>query len=372
MDSSKKIILFYASAGHGHEKAARATQEAVQALYPQAQTKLVDVIALMPPFFGEVYRQTYLLQIKYVPWLWGIFYYSFDMPWIYFFVRHIRRAMNAMNSGVLKKLILTEKPDVIFTTHFFATEVVSHLKKKGLTQARLVTVVTDYIAHNVWVGSGVDAYAVGLEETKQDLLRRGVLADKIHVTGIPVEKKFFAPVLKEAVLKNLSLEPSIFTVLVTSGGIGMGSVEPLIQRLFSSKISLQVILVCGSNRAFFERAQGFQKSCPGLRVLGFVNNMNELMEIADVVVGKAGGLTITESFLKNKPLILLGSIPGQEARNVVCVKAHGAGLEARSVDEAAQIILNLSQSPDRVEALKCGAMSMASPEAAPAIARLAR
>ncbi len=367
----KKILIFYASAGHGHEKAARAVLEAVQELYPGVDARAVDAIALMPPFFGNGYRQTYLLQIKYAPWLWGMFYYSFDWPWFYAILKWVRRAMNAPNAGRLKKMVRSEKPSVIFSTHFFATEVVSRMKEKGQTDAKLVTVVTDYLPHYVWTARCVDRYAVGLPETKEGLVRRGVSPDKIEITGIPVEKKFFAPASRTEVLKSLELDPRTFTVLLTSGGVGVGATLPFIQKLSMSPAPVQIILVCGSNKALYEKMNSLRSVYIHLRVLAFVNNMNELMEASDVVVGKAGGLTITESFLKNKPVILLGAIPGQEARNVTCVKAHGAGLEAADSAEAAEIVLRLKGSPVEMENLKKGIATIAKPDAAQKIAALA-
>ncbi len=372
MDTPKKILIFYASAGHGHEKAARAVLEAVRERYPSASSEVIDVIKLMPGFFGEAYRQTYLLQIKYVPWLWGIFYYSFDVPWIYFFMRFVRRVMNGANSGPFEKLITRENPDVIYTTHFFATEVASHLKEKKKTAAKLITVVTDYFPHYVWTAKHVDHYAVGLEETRDGLIQRGEPAQKIRITGIPVEKKFLVPVQRLEILKTLKLSPDIFTVLLSSGGVGVGVVEPLLKQLSSPQKPVQVILVCGSNKPLFEKMNSLAGAYLHLRVLGFVNNMNELMEVCDVLVGKAGGLTITESFLKNKPVILLGAIPGQEARNVLCVKAHGAGIEARSFEEAAAAILRLRESPSEMESLKKGIATIARPDAAQKIALLAQ
>ena len=372
MDTPRKILIFYASAGHGHEKAAKAVLEAVQEKYPDSQSKAVDVISLMPPFFGEVYRQTYLLQIKYAPWLWGVFYYSFDVPWIYFFMRGIRRVMNSANSRNLERLVANENPDTIFTTHFLAAEVISHLKEKRITKAKLITIVTDYLPHYVWTAKNVDRYAVGLPETVEGLVHRGVAREKIEITGIPVEKKFFKPVSRTEILKNLQFKENIFTALLTSGGIGMGAVEPLLEKLLVSERPVQLILVCGSNQALFKRMKTSRWANPRLCVLGFVSNMNELMEVSDVVIGKAGGLTITESFLKGRPVILMGSIPGQETRNVICVKAHGAGIEAQNTEEVAQIVLRLGGSPNEMEQLKKGVASIARPDAAEKIALLAQ
>lgn len=371
MDTAKKVLIFYASAGHGHENAARAVMEAVQDKHPDWSVRMVDVVKLMHPFAGEVYRQTYLLQIKYAPPLWGMFYYSFDIPWFYKRVmRFIRRGYNELHSAGLKKLLAEEKPDVIFTTHFFATEVVGRLKMKGRSSARLITIVTDYLPHYVWVSEGVDRYAVATAMTTEGLAQRGADVSRARVTGIPVQKKFFQPVSRAAVLASLRLKDGPFTALVTSGGVGLGDSAALVERILSLSREAQVILVCGSNQALFEKMTA-RPPDERLCVLGFVKNMNELMEVSDVVVGKAGGLTITESFLKGKPVVLIGSIPGQEARNVISVTRAGAGIEAKTADEAAAVVARLSASPAEMERLKKGVAGIARPDAALDIAGLA-
>ncbi len=371
MDPRKKILIFYASAGHGHEKAARAVLEAVLAAHPDADAKLVDTVSLMAPFVGNGYRQTYLLQIKYAPWLWGVCYYLLDVPLIYFFARFVRRAFNALTSKGLVEMILREKPDVVLTAHFYAAEVVSRLKAKKKTEAKLVTVVTDYFAHYIWTAPCTDSYAVGLEETREGLVRRGVDAERIQVTGIPVEKKFFRPVDRAAVFSRLGLDAGLFTVLITSGGVGIGAMEPLLKKILTLEKPVQVVLVCGTNKVLYGKVTSQAFAHKRLKALGFVDYMNELMECADVVVGKAGGLTITESFLKNKPVIMTGSIPGQEARNVVCVKAHHAGIEASGASEVAEAVSLLAGSEIEMKRLKSGAAEIARPGAAQAIAALA-
>lgn len=372
MDTPKKVLIFYASAGHGHENAARAVMDAVRERHPDWTVKTVDVVKLMNPFAGEVYRQTYLIQIKHLPAAWGMFYYSFDVPWFYRLVmRHIRRAYNELHSGGLKKLLAEEKPDVIFTTHFFTTETVGLMRKKGKIGAKLVTVVTDYYPHYVWVADGVDRYAVALPLTAEGLVERGADKDAIRVTGIPVEKKFFKPVSRSEVLASLKLKDGPFTALVTSGGVGLGDAGSLVKKILKDAPAVQVILVCGSNKALYETMSRPEHADPRLAVLGFVKNMNELMEVSDLVVGKAGGLTVTESFLKGKPVVLIGSIPGQEARNVICVKKIGAGVEAKSADEAAAAVARLSGSPEEMARLKKGVAEIARPRAAQDIAELA-
>ncbi|OIO38170.1 MAG: hypothetical protein AUJ72_02945 [Candidatus Omnitrophica bacterium CG1_02_46_14] len=372
MDHPKKVLILYASAGHGHEKAAQAIYEACRDL-PGGQTevKLADTIKLASPFYGNIYRRSYMFQIQYIPWLWGVFYFGLDQAWIYGLMSLVRRFVNSLTAKRLERAIIEENPDTIIAVHFQSTEVSSHLKETGKIKSKLINLVTDYLPHHIWLAKYVDTYVVALKETKEKLMEWGVTAEKIKVLGIPVEKKFMTNLSISEVRSKLSLDPRAFTVLITSGGAGIGSMKNLIDGLVKLNKPIQILAVCGTNRALLEILKEKVKIYPLLKVFGFVNNMNELMSASDLVIGKGGGLTITESLSQGKPLLLFESIPGQESRNAECILKYKAGFVADSLSQAVQQVGELVSQPDKMESVKKGAAKMYVPDSASAIARLA-
>jgi processive 1,2-diacylglycerol beta-glucosyltransferase len=371
LDLEKKIVILYASAGHGHQKAAFAVLDAYQEKHPGHRAQAIDTIFFAHPFFGKLYTQTYYFQIKYVPWLWGFFYYLFDVPFVYFFVRLARRILNWATARGLEAFLIKENPDVVISTHFLSTEVASHLKEAGKIRSKLVTVVTDYLPHFVWTAKNVDCYAVALEETRQGLIHRGVDAKKISVLGIPVEKKFLKTHHRPDIRHRLGLERNAFTVLITSGGVGIGAIESVVDEILSLCKSIHVLAVCGTNRHLFERLEKTAVRDPFLKVFGFVNNMDELMEAADLVIGKGGGLTITESFVRHRPVLLFRSVPGQETRNALCVTRSETGLATDSLKELKKRVGEFADQPEKLEALRQNVVKISKPSAANAIVELA-
>jgi len=348
LDSSepKKILILHASAGHGHEKAARALEQACLDVLPQAQVRLYDVLTLTEGIFGRGYKKTYLFLIRYLPWLWGFAYYLTDFPWVYFFLRPLRRWVNHWAARRLEERILEERPDVVIATHFLPVEVVGFLKKKKLCHARLITVITDYLAHSFWLDKEVTCYAVGSEETREDLKKRSVLLEKILVSGIPVEKKFAQAVPRALARAKLSLDAEGFTVLVTSGGAGVGTMELLAKNLLASRRPIQLLAVCGTNQKLAEHLQLFAEKKNRLHVFGFVDNIHELMAASDLVIGKGGGLTVTESLCVGKPMILFGSVPGQETRNAHSMARQGAARIANSSNDVLRFTTEMMDSPE--------------------------
>ena len=370
LDTPKKVLIFYASAGHGHEKAAQAILESFGDSGKLFSVRAIDTLSIGCPLLCKFYRQVYFFQLKYVPWLWGMFYYSFDMPLVYFFMKRVRRILNTLMAKDLEKLLISENPDVVICTHFTAIEVTSNLKKKNKIRPRLVAVVTDYMPHYVWTASEVDQYVVALEETRVELARRGADLQRINVLGIPIEKKFLVRPNRSEIIRKLGLNERFFTVLVTSGGAGIGAIQNIVEGLLVLRKPLQMLVVCGSNKNLRMNLEVRASVDNGLRVFGFVDNMHELMEASDLVVGKAGGLTITESFCAGKPVILFQSVPGQEARNAELVRKQGAGFVTDQSKQVVEKIVELSDSPQKMESLKKGIAAFAKPSAGRDIVQL--
>jgi len=371
LDPRRKVIILYASAGHGHKKAAQAVLDAYRLSSSGVQAQTADVLTFAPSFSGSFYGRLYLFLIRYLPWFWGFLYYGSDIGALYAVLKPLRRLMNGLLLTGLEAWLVRENPAAIIATHFMPVEVVSHLKEKNKIGSRLITVVTDYLPHYIWTAKNVDAYAVAIDETKEALVARGVAGEKIHVLGIPVEEKFLQKHSKEELAAKLNIRSGVFTVLLTSGGAAIGDTETIVQGLLGLKKPAQILVVCGTNQQLFKRLEALSLDQASLKVFGFVNNMDELMEVSDIVIGKGGGLTITEAFAKEKPVILFQSVPGQETRNVSCVEKYQAGYAARSPREITARVEELMKAPEKLEGLRAGIRRISHPRAAEAIVELA-
>lgn len=370
MDTRKKVLILYASAGHGHEKAAQALYEAFREKGLAEDVKILDALSLTLPLVKSFYRWIYFTQIKYFPWLWGWFYHASDNRWTYFFIRYVRRLLNGPLGFPFHGFLIRENPSVIVTTHFLSTEVASYLKGRGKISSRLVTVVTDYLPHYVWTAPYVDFYAVAAEETKKGLIERGVAEEKVCVTGIPIEKKFLEAHSRAILLDKFGLAEGRFTVLITGGGAGMGPVAEITARLTRLSVPLQILLVCGTNQALYARMKTLAQSALQLKVFGFVDNMQELMEVCDLVIGKGGGLTLSESFAKGKPLVLFRSVPGQEKRNDAIAERHSAAFATDSLEQVVKKVSELALNPAQADRMREGVKQLARPDATQKIVSL--
>jgi len=367
-----KILVTHVPAGSGHEKAAEAICGAVRHLRPEAETILLNGLEGMSSSYQWAFTQGYLNLIHRFPVLWGLAYHLLDLRGLAWAAYKLHRLSNASHGKILEQILLRHRPDVFIGTHFFPMEVASYLKLKGRLQARLITVITDYMPHSVWISPGVDAYVVGMELTKQELVRRGVAEEKIHVFGIPIDPKFGRRSDRRETASRLGVDPSLFTLLIVSGGFGTGPVEQLVQSLRSIRDPLQALIVTGKNTALYHRLENLRLTFPHkLHLYGFADNMDELMDLSDLLVTKPGGLSCTEAMAKGLPMVLAAAIPGQETRNARIIERFGAAVTAGSVEQAPAIIQKLRADPEQRREIGRKGASIGHPEAASATARLA-
>ena len=158
----------------------------------------------------------------------------------------------------------------------------------------------------------------------------------------------------------------------SSGGFGTGPVEPLVHALRKIPEPLQALVVTGKNTALYHRLESLGPTFPHrLRVYGFVDNMDELMDVSDLFVTKPGGLSCTEAMMKGLPMVLVAPIPGQEARNARIVSKFGAAVLAGPAAKAPEIIQTLRHDPTRLKEMARRGISVGHPDAAMETAKLA-
>jgi processive 1,2-diacylglycerol beta-glucosyltransferase len=290
-----------------------------------------------------------MFMVTYIPTLWGFFYYVLDFKWLYPLTAFIRRLVNKANTGRFEKFIIEYGPDIVLSTHFLASEVISSLKRDRRLRARLVTCVTDFRMHSFWYSAETDLFCAGFAETKNDLTRKWKVApQKIRVTGIPVHAKFYVARDRRAICQRRGLEEGLFTVLITGGGFGVGPITALVKNIVELKLRLQVLIVCGHNDKLKKQIDRFSVVGRGtacraptvnIKTFGFIDYVDELMGVSDLGITKAGGLICSESIAKGLPLVIIAPIPGQESRNCRLLLKNRAAFRIRRPAQLKKIVL---------------------------------
>lgn len=343
----RKILIVYVSAGEGHRACAEAINRHLKDNHPEFDLCLVDVLDQTNFCFKQMYSKGYAFLVTQVPLLWKIFYAFTSISHFQRLFMHFRRFFNLVNSKRFRSFLSNYNPDIIISTHFLATEIIAGLKKKKDISAYLCSVVTDFTVHPFWVFPQVDKYAVACQITKQQIISRGIEKEKILVCGIPVHDKFHRQYRKEGLCEKFGLKKERFTVLVAMSGFGSGPMKKIVDAL---KSQVQLLVVCGKNKKLFSRLK--RMDLRDVMLFEFIDNIEELMVVSDLMVTKAGGMTIFECIALNLPMIFFQVIPGQEAGNLKVLKEFGIETFAPERSTLRDKVIEFKSSPSSLADLK--------------------
>ena len=370
---TKKILIIYATAGIGHKKASIAVKKAFDEMaLKDVEVTLIDALDYTNNFFKWSYLQAYLLMVNKLPTFWGLSYYLTDNPFVDLFVSGIRRLNNWANSRKLVNYVLDMKPDVIISTHFFASEVIADLKKRMVFDSKLITVVTDYRIHAWWIAEGTDYYVVASEDTARELEGRKVDPAKIRVMGISVEPIFSKPLDRARIFRDTNLRDDMFTILTIGGGFGVGPIEGIVKVIARIPRELQAVVVCGKNEELVKKMEKLRGELKlNMKITGFIDNVYEYMEVSDVLISKSGGITVSESLAKVIPMIIISPIIGQETANCNFLIKNGAAVKVDRLEDLKGALEDLIANPDKIEKMKEAIGGIRKPNSAYDVAKFA-
>jgi 1,2-diacylglycerol 3-beta-galactosyltransferase len=325
------------------------------------------------PFRNGVYL--YGPVTRYSPRLFGRFFHFTNAPRR---VATARRLCQPFLRQGLRVLIERVRPDVIVSAHPFFNQMTPLALGDTGVRVPIISVVTDlFSVHHAWVSGGVDAWVVPTAAARRFVLAGGVAERDIHLLGLPIDPSFATKVDASMATRPerraaLGLDPSLPLVLLVGGGEGVGGLGAVAHALAGVDLPAQLVIVTGRNRALLAELRALRSAFRmPVTVLGFATNMPQLMRAADVLVTKAGSLTVAEALASELPLLLMGAVPGQEEGNVDFVRGHDLGLFTPTPE---QIVahLHLLLQPDGADLarMRANARRLRQPRAAFDIARL--
>jgi processive 1,2-diacylglycerol beta-glucosyltransferase len=334
----RRVLLVYARVGGGHLSAARALAEEFEA--HGSQTRLVDAYLECGQFPLTLFPKAYAELARHHPRLWSVLYRGSNRL-------DPKLVLGPFLRAGLRQVAREEQPDVIVSV---LPVVNGLLAEVGRTEV----VLTDWHAvHRSWVAGGVAHYTAPTESAASDCVLYGAPPGAVDVVGIPVRSMFASPAPRTTRER--------FTVLVMVGAEGSPRAIDNVRALLGLEIDVQV--VCGRNVQLLNQVQALTGRAR-LQAFGFVENVAELMRSCDVLVTKAGGLTLAEAFACGAPVVVYDVLPGQEAGNLAYALAHQAVLHSHSPPELALHVAALRDDADKRAQLAKNGARLARPYAA--------
>ena len=358
---SPRVLILSAAVGAGHLRAAEALDAAFAASSFPGEAHHLDVLHYTNRAFRTLYAQGYMELVNKAPDLLGWLYDRFDVPWK---SSRLQQGFETLNLAPFVRLLTGLKPDWALCTHFLPAGIIAWLRRKHRLPLPQAIAVTDFDVHAFWLVQDVEHYFVAREEAKVYLEQAGVPSGRISVTGIPIHPAFSVPRDKSAMRRLHGLDEDLPTILLSVGGFGLDIASQILKHLLAVRTPVQVVAVAGKSanvRARLERVAAAAPRSHRIHVLGFTTAMHELMAAADLLVGKAGGLTSSEALARELPLLIINPIPGQEERNSDHLLEAGAALRCHTLSTLSWKIENLLDDPDRLSRLHAGAKAAGRP-----------
>lgn len=351
MNNSTRILILYANYGEGHKVAAKAIEAKLKMAMPQADIKIADFLGDSFPVSDWIMRKLYLQTFTWAKPIYKQLYYRtkdftvdsqmFSLP-------------STLLSLKLEHYLKEFEPTIVISTFPTITGILSKIKERGRYSFNHYCVLTDYVVHSQWLYHSVDRYFVPTEQIRQDLIHRGIPDASIQTTGIPVMPDFEIRKQKERLIEKWNLAPDKSTVLISAGAFGVSNIKKACKELIENCPDVQFVVVCGRNEKLYHQLSQIK----GLIPLPFTKEMHELMQVADLFITKAGGLSISEAIMSELPMILFKSQPGQETENVKFLIRQRVARRVKSPEELTQVVMGILNDKDAYKRMKMNIKSM--------------
>jgi len=372
MKKNRLVLILSASGGAGHIRAGEALLHGFRAVDRNIQAEHHNCLDFTSKLFKRFYAQSYLNMVNHAPDLWGYLYSQSEKK--RFRKKALLELFDYFNYRPYLHWLADRNPEAIACTHFLPFMAIArHMRKAGIT-APVYAVTTDFDAHQFWIDPIVERYFVFNRESAWQLRAKGVPANQLSVRGIPVMPEFSRPLTQQAARRTLKVPATRTTILLMSGGFGVGRFEELVGSTlevlarFRSK-HFTVLAVCGRNEQVKNRIE--QTRTPDnttMRVFGFVDTISTLMAASDLLISKAGGLTSAESMSRSLPMLIVDPIPGQETRNADMIVEQRAGWKSVNMSNLMYKLWHLLEHPAVLRGARLRAKEFGHPHAARDIA----
>ena len=345
-----RVLILTITTGQGHHAAGMSVSDALTARGAQVLT--IDVYKEISSLLYNGVNKGYLFSTRYVSKPYRSFYNLFERKGKSsdFSVFNL---INLLISNKFEEKIHDFNPDFIVCTHVFAAQVVNELKRRGMyLDVPAMGIVTDYTIHPFWE----DAPRIEYINLASNLFyhkakERGIDKTRLLSFGIPIKDKFTRKIPKNKACDILQIPKDKPVILLMGGSMGYGNMCTLVEHIESLDEEFTLLVVCGKNSKQRRRILDMHPN-HNRYVYGYVDNVDVMMDAADCIVTKPGGLTITEAMAKKLPMILVNPIPGQEERNVDFLVNNGVALSVNKMFTIGDALYFLFNASDRLKSIR--------------------
>ena len=372
-----RVLILSATTGGGHMRAANALKEYIKSINPYSAVRITDTIQYISPTLNKAVTEGYVYLATKTPKLFGYVYKSADTV-----DTTLNKTVEIVSSTVrnkLKPMLDDFQPDIIVTTHPFAAEIFTALKSHTGIPIPIISIVTDFAIHQTYINDLVDAYILSSREMVSQMVDRGVDRVKLYPYGIPVKQEFYKHYEREKSFESEGMNPDIPTILIMAGSFGVTDILKIYHKIVKSPANFQVIVITGKNEKLYDtfdrylskinlnntilsidkssrpvsitRLSRHRKPSKPTKLMYYTNEVEKYMQMADMIVTKPGGLTVSEAIATGLPMGIFKAIPGQEEQNADFLIREHMAVRLEKDNSCKRTITDLISHPEKLEAM---------------------
>ena len=357
MATHPRILILSMSHGAAHARAAAALRQAFRDLRPSVDAEVVDTLQHCTAWF-RAYYNSYVIPLAIWPSLWRWIESkqsqsdSTGPNWLY------RRGARP-----LFRFLRDYAADAVIATEVGACEIAALCKREA--HANFVLAGVELMDFNrAWVQPEVDLFLTTHPDLAAELVSVGAPASKVVTTGQPIHPAFASLPSRAVAREKLGVKADAIQILLSLGSQGFGTPERILREILKVRADLEVVLLAGRNRRVEKRLREHYRHLPQVRVLGWIDNVQEWMVASDLMISKPGGGTLNEGFACGLPMLAFNPLPGNEERTCRWIEKWGAGIWIKKPDDLAPIITSLLTEPSKLEGLRNRVRELARPHSA--------
>ena len=329
-----KVLVLSCNTGQGHNSAAKAICEKFISLGHSCVVK--DALAYASKPVSNVVSESYNKIVMHTPKAFGAGY-KLSKSAVYSpgDIKSVAYGMNMIYSKKLCSDIIDEGYEAVICTHVFAAQAFTHAKHKHGLKVPGYVVATDYSFCPFSDELDMENYFVSMKEVLDEYTSRGIPAEKIVASGIPVSERFCTDMSSEEARDMLRLPKGRFLCVIMSGSMGYGNIYKLIDEIIEKPVhDYDILVIAGNNNKLLHGINERYEKYSNIAAIGYTNNVHLYMKAANLVITKPGGLSSTEAMVSNTPMILTKPIPGCETENYDTLTKYGLALGGKDIDDA--------------------------------------
>lgn len=277
--------------------------------------------------------------------------------------------------GVIRKVrafISSGGYDAVVCVHLFPAILLTLIQHDQPLPIRTCFVATDYTASPSCDQIDMGRVFIPDDSLKPEFMSMGIPEDRLTGSGIPVRQMFYIREDKGAAKSAAGIAPDHSHLLVMSGSMGAGPIQEIVEMLAQMMgTECELTVVCGTNKHLYQQLSQKLGNRSDVHIQGFVQDISLLMDSADLYLTKPGGISVSEAWVKDLPMVLVNAVAGCEGPNLDFFTRLGGAVTANTSEQLAELCLRTLYDPAQLDRMAAALLPGSGRNAADTIFRYA-